>query len=297
MKTTLFSLLALGASVVSAFPSTMRHGHLHSTKRQDTQQWSGANVGGYGIAYDLMADNGGCRQADQIQSEIAQLVSNGYTTFRTYDVGCDNGALAAAIQQHPDCKLIAGILNLDTAGSLQKLIGMLSPYWAIVDTVYIGNELVNTGAASAGAVAAAVSTARGILNGAGFYGHVVTVDTWVAHRANPTLSSTSDYVAANTYAYFDGGVAAEGAGAWVKNFQGQVAAQLGKPVRITESGWPHCGNVNGQAVPGYSQQQAAVGSLKAAFADSPSDLILFQSHNAMYKAPGAGGVEQCWGLY
>lgn len=300
MKSTLLSLLALGTAV-SAYPSTMHHAHLHSHKRQDAsaQPWTNYGSGGFGLAYDLMADNGGCRTADQIASEIGQFAAEGYSLIRTYDIGCDVGALAAAISSHPGMKLFAGINGISNVqGDLSKLIGMLSPYWSVVDTINIGNEVVNSGAASAGAVAAAVSQGRGMLSGAGYNGQVVTVDTFVAHLNNPSLASTSDYVCANTYAFFDGGVTAEGAGNFVKTMQGQVANIAGgKRVVVTESGWPKCGNSIGQAVAGVSQQAAAIGSLKAAFASSPSELVLFQSFDAKYKQPGAGGVEQCWGIH
>jgi exo-beta-1,3-glucanase (GH17 family) len=304
MKTTLLSLLALGASTVSAFPSTMRHGHLHSTKRQDygsgstNTQWSD-NGGSYGIAYDLMADDGSCRSASQIASDVGFFASQGYTLVRTYDVGCDVGALAAAISTQSGMKLFCGINAItNVAGDLGKLVSMVSPYWSVVDTVNIGNEVVNAGAASAGAVVAAIGQARGILGSAGYTGKIVTVDTFVAIMNNPELCTASDYCAANTYAFFDGNVAAEGAGAFVQRMQGLVSAAAGgKQTIITESGWPSCGSSNGAGVPGESQQAAAIASLKAAYASTPSQLVLFQGYNAKYKQPGAFGAEQCWGIY
>jgi exo-beta-1,3-glucanase (GH17 family) len=304
MKTTLVSLLALGASVASAFPSTMRHGHLHTTKRNDPTYGSnggswGQQAAGYGIAYDLMADDGSCRSSSDIQSEVARLASLGYSLIRTYDVGCDVGALAAAIQANPGMKLFAGINSIaNVAGDLGKLTSMLSPYWSVVDTINVGNEVVNSGAASADAVVSALGQARGILGSAGYSGKIVAVDTFIAIINNPSICIASDYCAANTHAFFDGNVGPDGAGDFVKRMQQAVSqAAGGKTTIITESGWPSCGTANGAGVPGESQQQSAVASLRAAFTGTESELILFQDQDAKYKQPGPNGAEQCWGIY
>lgn len=296
MKSSIMSLLALGATV-SAFPSTMRHGHMHATKR-DYSQGQQQSAGGYGLAYDLMGDDGNCRSQSQISSDVAQLAGEGYSLLRTYDVGCDVGALASACQQS-GLKLFAGINKVDNVqNDLGKLINMVSQYWDVVDTINIGNEQVNQGAASAEQVVAALGQGRSMLSSAGYSGHVVTVDTFVAMIANPTLCTASDYCAANAHAFFDGNVGPDGAGDFVKRMQQQVSqAAGGKYTRITESGWPSCGSGNGQAVAGKSQQSQAVGSLRSAFSGDASDLIEFQSFNAMYKASGANGAEQCWGIH
>lgn len=299
MKTTLLSLLALGASVASAFPSTMRHGHLHTHKRNDPNYSGESNkAAGYGVAYDLMADDGSCRSSSVIQSEVAELAAAGYTLIRTYDVGCDVGDLAAAIQATPGLKLFAGINSIANVQSdLSKLTSMLSPYWSVVDTINVGNEVVNSGAASADAVVSAIGQARGILGSAGYSGKIVTVDTFIAIINNPSICIASDYCAANAHAFFDGNVGPDGAGAFVKRMQQAVSqATGGKSVVITESGWPSCGTSNGAASPGESQQSSAVASLKAAFTGTESELVLFQSSDAKYKQPGPNGAEQCWGI-
>jgi exo-beta-1,3-glucanase (GH17 family) len=295
MKATLVSVLAIAATTVSAFPSSIAHSHLH--RRQSPNTWTD-NTAKNGVAYDLMADDGSCRSASQIQSDVGFFASQNIGLVRTYDVGCDVGALAAAISaQGGSMKLFAGINQISNLqADLGKLIGMISPYFSIVDTINIGNELVNTGAASVGAVTSALGSARGQLGAAGYSGKIVTVDTFIALMNNPELCIASDYCAANTHAFFDGNVQPEGAGDFVKRMQGLVSqAAGGKHTVVTESGWPHCGNSNGAAVPGYSQQASAMGSIKAAFAGDASDVILFQSFDAMYKAPGANGCEQCWG--
>jgi exo-beta-1,3-glucanase (GH17 family) len=69
---------------------------------------------------------------------------------------------------------------------------------------------------------------------AGYTGPVVAVDTFIAIQNNPSLCNASDYVAANAHAYFDGTVAASGAGTWVAQQSAKLASVCGgKGVLIT----------------------------------------------------------------
>ena len=71
-------------------------------------------------------------------------------------------------------------------------------------------------------------------NRAGYTGPVVAVDTFIAIYNNPSLCNASDYIAANAHAYFDGAVAASGAGAWVAQQASKLSSLCGgKDVLIT----------------------------------------------------------------
>jgi exo-beta-1,3-glucanase (GH17 family) len=63
---------------------------------------------------------------------------------------------------------------------------------------------------------------------------VVAVDTFIAIYNNPSLCEASDYIAANAHAYFDGNVAASGAGEWVAQQASKLSSVCGgKDVLIT----------------------------------------------------------------
>lgn len=152
---------------------------------------------GYGICYDMINAQTQCKTPQQVDTDFAFLAQNGYKQIRTYDIGCDVGVVVQKAAAH-GMTVFAGINSVsNVAGDLQKLIGYINGNWAGVDTINIGNEQVNTGAASVAQVAAAVDAGRGILKAAGYTGNVVTVDVFNQFIANPALASTSDYVAAN----------------------------------------------------------------------------------------------------
>ena len=256
---------------------------------------STASSEGLGICYDMIDGQTQCKSPSTIATEFAFLKSQGYSMVRVYDIGCPVSDFTTAAAANNLAIMIGlnSIANLQS--DLSKLIASIAGNWAAVDTVYIGNELVNTGAASAAQVAAAVSTAKATLTAAGYTGSVITVDTFNVMMNDPTVCSTSDYCGANAHAFFDPNTAASGAGAFVLNaYNKVVAANGGKRVVITESGWPYQGGANGQAMPSVENQAAALQSLRGAGVPS---MYLFQAYNAGYKQAGPLGVEQFFGIY
>jgi exo-beta-1,3-glucanase (GH17 family) len=251
---------------------------------------------GWGIDYELI-QVGGCITQSQMNSEFRFLASQGYSHIRFYDIGCDlSVATAAAAAAGLSVTLGLNTIN-NVAGDINTLIGMIKGNWDPINTVVIGNEVVNQGG-SAVAVVNAVNTARAALTAVGFTKNVVAVDTFNAHRDHPEICSASSYCAVNCHAFFNTETTASGAGQYVQQqIQPIQAAHPDKQVIVQESGWPHCGDANGVAIPSPANQQAAITSLKNAFAGNPGQLFLFQAYDAKYKAPGYLGVEQCFGIY
>ena len=253
-----------------------------------------ATGGGFGIAYELIGANG-CIPQSQMNSDFPYLSTQGFSKIRFYDIGCDLSVATAAAAA-------AGFsvtLGLNTIGNvnndLKTLIRMINGNWGPIDTVVIGNEVINQGG-SASQIVDAVNNARGQLQGAGFTKNVVAVDTFIAHQNNPQICAASDYCAVNAHAFFDANTVAQNAGTFVHNVLPTIQ-NYGKPIIITESGWPYQGGANGLAIPSPDNQAAAIGSLKSAFGGNPGGLFLFQAYDATYKAPGPYGVEQFFGIY
>jgi exo-beta-1,3-glucanase (GH17 family) len=258
-------------------------------------QGSGA---GFGITWSPYTSDGGCKSQDQANADFAQLAGAGFSTVRIYGVDCNQVAMTIAAVSQYNMAIFTGLVDLDDlADNLASMITQVGSNWHMIDTVSIGNELVNNGL-DPGVVVAAITTARPILNAAGHSRHIVTVDVFDQLIAHPELCTASDYCAANCHAYFDNLITAEQAGNYVSESSSAIAqANPGKEVRITESGWPWSGPANGAAVPSPANQQTAMASLKAAFASNPGSLMLFDSYDAMWKQPGPFGVEQCFGIY
>ncbi|KAK9330691.1 glycoside hydrolase superfamily [Lipomyces starkeyi] len=254
---------------------------------------SGSFSGSKGIVYSPYNADGTCKSASQVASDVAEFES--YSLIRLYGVDCaqvENVWAAISSSQ----KLFIGVYDVTQLDSAVSTISSAAGTygWDQVYTVAIGNELVNSGTYTAAEVVGFVNTGRSLLRAAGYEGPVVTVDTFVAVIANPSLCAASDYAAVNCHPFFDGGVVAADSGTFVQTQIGRVSAVCpGQDVLITESGWPKQGQNNGVAVPSVPNQQAALASLLEYVADQ---LIEFTAFNDYWKSPGEFGVEQYWGI-
>ena len=248
---------------------------------------------GLGITWSPYHADRSCKSQDETDADFATFQPA--AIVRVYGVDCQQVTMAIAAAETQGMKVFLGLTDIDhLQGDLQSLINQVSGNWSIVNTISIGNELVNYGTHSVSDVVGAINTARGILGGSGYQGNAVIVDTCSAIVNNPQLCEASDYVAANCHSFFDPNNNADNAGPWVQNWVGQLENACHKRVVITESGWPHAGQANGDAVPSPENQVVAIASLKSTFS---SDFFLFTAFDDLWKAPGAFDVEQSWGIY
>lgn len=261
-------------------------------------------VGGFGICFDMIDDNG-CKSPTTIAFQFANLARRGYRVVRIYDIGCYLGDYVKAAMDFGLHMMIGinGIVHL--AEDLKTLIDMVSSVsWMPVESVYIGNELVQAGLATPREVADGVRTARTILAGAGFTGAVVTVETSGQVAAFPELCESSSFCAVNIHAFFDAEATAAVAGEVVRSSYQSVKDALSQkglsqPIYIAESGWPWKGDANGNAVPSIENQRVALQSIMLEFQGDigTSQVFLFQAYDTMYKPPGLFGVEPYFGIY
>ncbi|KAK5172950.1 Cell surface mannoprotein mp65 [Saxophila tyrrhenica] len=246
---------------------------------------AGAGSMGYGISYAPYSSSGECKTADEINSD--------FNSFEGY--GMVGNVIKAASSK--GMKVFAGIFDISQVESeAQTLIDAAKGNWDTIDTVSVGNEVVNNGG-SASDVVNAISTARSMLKSAGYNGKVVTVDTFTAMIDNPELCQASDYAAANCHAFFNSDITADQAGEYVASEAKRVQQACGgKDTIITESGWPSAGDPNGSAVPSPENQKAAISSLRNHFSNN---IVLFSAFNDGWKDDfdGSFGAERYWGIY
>ncbi|KAM0429907.1 hypothetical protein ACHAQK_010880 [Fusarium lateritium] len=253
-----------------------------------------------GVSYAPFRADHQCKTKDEIMHDMSQLADD-YSLLRIYGTECDQVANVYSCAKSHDMKLFLGIWNIDDVpAEAQKIIDGIAGDWSIVDTISVGNELVNQNLASPAKVIAALKQARTILRSAGYQGPVVTVDTFVAANANPELCNESDYCAVNAHAFFDPHTSAEEAGRWLSNTVEGLRSKIleNKRIVVCETGWPTQGNTNGKAIPGMDQQKAALGSIQETFADHLEDLILFSAFDDPWKKAEAATfmAEQHWGI-
>ena len=96
--------------------------------------------------------------------------------------------------------------------------------------------------------------------------------------------------------YWDGNVAPSNCGPWLKQQIDNLSASCnnGKRVIVTETGWPTQGSTFGTCVPSKENQDVCIKSIIETLG---SQTILFTTYNDYWKAAGAQGVEQFWGIF
>jgi exo-beta-1,3-glucanase (GH17 family) len=260
-----------------------------------------AEGSGFGFSYSPYNTDHSCKSQEQVNQDF-DAIPSGYSLVRIYGTNCNQVATVLSAAKGKKMKLFAGIYYLDQLNTeVQRIITAANGDWSSFDTISVGNELVNSDAASPEAVVAAIGTARGLLKAAKYPGNIVTVDTLVAARAHPQLCDASDYCAVNCHPFFDGNVAAGGSGDFLKTQIPTLRAQLAnksQQIVVTETGWPWKGDTNGAAIPSPENQAAAVSSIKGAFSSNPGAIILFTAFNDYWKqnTEAQHGAEQYWGL-
>lgn len=248
-----------------------------------------------GVSYSPYNADNTCKSTAQVANDFKLIT--GFSVIRLYGTDCGQIANVQAAIKNTGVSLFLGIFDLTQIPSeCNIIIDAVKGDWSHINTVSVGNELVNKGAASVGQVTAAIAQVRSTLKAAGYKGPVVTVDTMVAMKANPELCQASDFCAINCHAFFDGNVLPEGAGPFVLDWAQQVSkAAGGKTVVVTETGWPTQGNANNKAVPSKENHDAAIASIKKIWSQNA---ILYTAFNDLWKQDSAAtfGAEKHWGI-
>lgn len=258
---------------------------------------SSSEASGYGVSYSAYKANGDCKTQDDVNEDVAGF-GGAYSLVRIYGTACNQVATVLQAAKNHGLKVFAGVSDLSTLNSeIATIVSAANGDWSSFDTIAIGNELVNSGAASASDVVAALSTARGLLKTAGYTGHIVTVDTLAATLNYPTLADNSDYAAVNCHPFFDPNTPPSGAGSFIKTQMALLRAKLANPsqeIVITETGYPYDGEANGEAVPTLANQAIALSSIQSTLS---SAVIFLSAYDDAWKTNSAGtfGAETYWG--
>jgi exo-beta-1,3-glucanase (GH17 family) len=262
---------------------------------------------GLGVTYDPFTGGEGssrCKTDQEMDSEFDKMKS--YGSVRIYGMGCNVISTAVRKTVQNNQKLMAGAY-MSTRGNGEDLSQVIQALkdavdefaggnWDIVQLFSVENERVNDHDMTASAVVDAINNARGQLRSLGYNGPVGAVETVPATVDNPAICKASDVVMVNCHPFFDPNTKADDAGTFVKGQIEQVKAACdNKRVVITESGWPHQGDANGQAVPSPENQRKALASLRNNF---DTDMFIHNAFDSLWKSDWASSfnAERYWGV-
>lgn len=192
-----------------------------------------------------------------------------YTMIQGGTTDTPISAIPAAIETNST--LLLGLWASETADAFQNELNALesaisqygTAFTDLVTGISVGSEdLYRTSVNEAGAtpeqIVDYIGKVRSVISGTTLadkpVGHV---DTWNAftNSANNAVISAADFLGMDAYPYYQttqpggNGIANANATFW-KSYTDTVAAAQGKPVWVTETGWPIIGDTLGEAVAG-----------------------------------------------
>lgn len=229
-----------------------------------------------------------------MSTDIALIAAKGFTSIRLYSTDCSGlDHVGAAVKSH-GLKLVLGVYIsdrgiADAETQIDNIITWTGGDWGCVEMIVVGNEAVFNEYCTPAALVDFIMRAKSAFSGAGYSGPVTTTEPInVLQEHAATLCPILDLVAANIHPFFNSGVTADTAGDFVAmELQNLQAICPGLPSFNLETGWPSAGSPNGAAVPGISEQRAAILSIQKAAA---SNSVFFSFVDDVWKDGGQFGV-------
>ena len=254
------------------------------------------------MTYTPYNNDGSCKSADDVSSDIASIKAKGFTTVRIYATDCSGPQNVGAACAANGLKIILGVYvdNSGIGSNTDEQVSTLTSWgqegnWDIVEMVVFGNEAIFNDYTSASQLAGAISSVKATFQAAGYSGPVTTTEPMDIMQENAdTICPVVDVIAATIHPFFNDEVTASEAGSFVASQLSALSALCNneKDAYNLETGWPWKGNANGAAVPGVEEQKTAIAGIVAS---AGSKSAIFSFENDAWKSPGDLDVEQYWG--
>ncbi|KAH8429849.1 putative cell wall glucanase (Scw11) [Aspergillus melleus] len=268
-----------------------------STSSSKTAVPTGVSGKQMGMTYSPYTNDSQCKSKSDVLSDIAVIAQKGFSHVRVYSTDCNSLEYIGEAARKHSLQLIIGVF-IDGSGisGAQEQVTAISKWaeWDLVTLIVVGNESIQNGYCSASELAGFIASSKSKFEAAGYSGQITTtepINVW--EQSGSALCSAIDVVGANIHPFFNAEVSPKEAGKFAKS-QVKILEGIcdGKDVINLETGWPSQGEANGLAVPGASQQAAAI---KALVEEVGSLSVFFSYSNDLWKDAGEFDVERYWG--
>lgn len=227
--------------------------------------------------------------------ERLDIVAAYATWIRTY--GCDSGleqipALARSLQKNTSAGVWLGGDSTADQRQIETLVGLAQGGY--VDVAVVGNEAIYGGHLTAGQLILYLRSVRSRVPATVKVTTAEPLSTW---KKYPGLITEVDLVYVNLYPFWNG-IAVEDA---VTNIAGeyQDAVDLagGRPVVISETGWPSAGKPHGLALPSGENAGRYYREFTAWAGNTSAEYFYFEAFDEQWKGSNTLDTERHWGLW
>jgi exo-beta-1,3-glucanase (GH17 family) len=223
-----------------------------------------------------------------------QIISARTNWIRTFGAG--NGLeRSGAVAHSLGLKAALGAwLSTDLAENEQQLANLIvAGQTGDADMLIVGSEVLLRGDLSEAALLDYINRVKQAVPGV----PVAYADTYSVLLAHPGVIAAVDVVLANYYPYWDG-ADVNVAVASIHYWHGQVqAAANGRPVIVSETGWPSAGNTVGNAVPSPENAAFFFKNFVSWARATGADYFYFEAFDESWKAAYEGPQGAHWGIW
>lgn len=250
----------------------------------------------YGIAFSPYLEGqgpGSHISAAQIRERL-RIIQPYVNWVRTFSC-TDGNELIPAIAAEMGLKTLVGVwLDDDHAHNEIELARALEITRAgHADQLAIGNEVLLRDEMTESELIGYIKRAReGAPNVPVGY-----VDAYFKFLVHPQVSAACDIIFANCYPFWEG-YPAEHALLYMKEmYRLATLAAQGKPVIISETGWPNLGTPEGDAMPSFENAMRYFINAYSWAEEEAIDIIYFAAFDEAWKTSAEGDVGAFWGLW
>ena len=167
-----------------------------------------------------------------------------------------------------------------------------------VDIAIVGSEVLLRGDLGEEQLIQYIREVKTRFQAAGIRIPVTTADVYGEFLSHPALLPEVDLVFANYYPYWEG-KSIQCAMAYLHRWHEQLkAAANGKPIVVSEAGWPSCGNRVGEAVPSPESAADFFLSFVSWAKANAVQYFYFEAYDEPWKSATEEGPQgACWGLW
>ncbi|MDT0594654.1 glycosyl hydrolase family 17 protein [Glaciecola petra] len=200
-----------------------------------------------------------------------------------------------AIAKELGLKTMVGVWLEDNNENNEKELqaGIKLAQAGVVDILAVGNEVMLRGEMTEDELVDYIERAKAAAPGV----MVGYVDAYFKFVDHPKVTEACDVILANCYPFWES-CPAEHALLYMKEmYRIATKAANGKPVVISETGWPNVGTPEGGAVPSYDNAVRYFLNTYKWAQEENIDIVYFSSFDEAWKIEEEGDVGAYWGLW
>jgi exo-beta-1,3-glucanase (GH17 family) len=258
---------------------------------------------GYGPYRTGQAPDGAQPSSVQIDEDM-QIMQQDTALIRSFSACGTPGTIPSLAKKHA-IRLYQGVdLSANAASNSNEMNcygARLSENPNIIGGI-VGNETLLRGELNESALISFINQARQLGNTP-----VSTAETWDGWcnlssqkprcPGRPVLGESVNFITANVYPYWEG-VSIDHAAAHVMAITIALhSAYPDKQIIVGETGWPSCGDVQGNAIPSLANQKRFIGELWRWSNLYNVQVVYFEAFDEPWKVNSEGQVGGCWGIY